>query len=138
MLVQLLKFTHLIFTLALLGSAISCLILVGSKKFANTPFHQSHIITRLNKAMLLLGLFAGLTGTLLVQPKNYTFQTHWIQAAYIFLTLFGLSIASLIFLKKKNIPRWIGIVAYLILLAILIGITHDAVTKSTFLIFSSS
>lgn len=136
MLVHLLKFTHLIFTLGLLGSAISCLILVGSKKFVNTPFHQPDIITRLNKAMLVMGLFAGLTGTLLVYPKNYTFQTHWIQAAYVFLTLFGLSIASLIFLKKKNIPRWVWVVSYLILLAILIGITHDAVSKSTFL-FSS-
>jgi uncharacterized membrane protein SirB2 len=82
--------------------------------------------------MLYFSLFAILTGTLLVYPKHFTFHTPWIQAAYLLVTIFSLGILTL--QKKNKIPRLIKLFSYLILIVILIGVIHDAVTKSTFIL----
>jgi len=93
--------------------------------------------------MLVLCLFAMITGTLLVIPKHFTFHTPWIQAAYLLLLCAGLGIFSLILLKKKRIlkkgnepfsrkERAVWQFAYFVLAIVLIGIIHDAVTKTTF------
>ncbi|MHB1947493.1 MAG: hypothetical protein ACYCQI_05205 [Gammaproteobacteria bacterium] len=126
MLIHVLKFIHLLATLGLLGLAIACLSLVSSKKF--------DLITRLNKIMLALVLFAMLTGTFLVIPKHFTFHTPWIQAAYFFCVIFFLGVLILILTQKHCKQRWAWYLSYLLLIGILIGIVHDAVTKSTFLI----
>jgi hypothetical protein len=141
-LVFFIKFIHLLLTLGLLSSAIYCLIVIGSRQFATRVSSRQNLF-RLNKIILILGLFAMLTGTLLVIPKHFTFHTPWIQAAYVLLMIFGLGIASLALLKKKRLfqkdrvisrkERLGWQVAYLILIIILIGIIHDAVTKTTFL-----
>ncbi|MDR3478294.1 MAG: hypothetical protein P4M14_09720 [Gammaproteobacteria bacterium] len=126
-LVYLLKFMHIIFALSLLGTAVYCIVAVGFKKKSNL---------RLNKILLLLSVFALLTGSLLVIPKHYSFTTPWIQAAYILVLLFGLLVSGLLVLKKKmwlNHPTW-WLLSYLFLTALLIIIIHDAVTKSTFLL----
>lgn len=124
MLVNVTKFIHLIATLGLLGLAISCVALVGSKRF--------DLITRYNKIMLALTCFAILTGTLLIYPKGFTYHTPWIQAAYIFSTIFCLGLLLLIYLHKYQ-QRWLWCLSYLLLIIILIGIVHDAVLKTTFL-----
>lgn len=133
MLIHFLKFIHLLSTLGLLGSAIFCLALVCSKKFTAVNLNYPDLLTRLNKIMLVLAFFAMLTGTFLVYPKHFTFHTPWIQAAYLFVMLFSLGVLSLLLLKKKREQRWLWCLSYLVLIFILIGIIHDAVTKTTFL-----
>lgn len=125
MLIHVLKFIHLIATLGLLGLAIACLSLVASGKF--------DLITRLNKIILALVAFAVLTGTFLVIPKHFTFHTPWIQAAYFFCVIFFLGVLILILAQQYRNQRWLWYLSYVLLIGILIGIVHDAVTKSTFL-----
>ena len=122
MLIHLIKFIHVLFALGLLGTTIYCLTF-----FITTS--PRHALVSLNKFLLLLSLFAMLTGTLLVHPKNFTFQTPWIQAAYFLLFVYAVGISLFLILKKIN--RWVGLFFYLILFTILILITHDAVTKTT-------
>lgn len=132
MLIDLLKFIHIIFVLGLLGAVGYCLYLVGTKRFAMFHFNQGDPITRLNKIMLYLALCAILTGTFLVYPKHFTFHTPWIKAAYVLVGFFCLVMGTLIFFKKKRHKRWWRLI-YLVMLILLVGVTHDAVTKSTFL-----
>lgn len=133
MLIHFLKFIHLLLTLGLIGSALTCLALIGSKQFSSVHFDSQNTITRLNKMMLLLALLVMLTGTFLVHPKHFTFHTPWIQAAYVLVLIFSLAIASLILFKKNLKQKWLWRVTYLCLIIVLIGIIHDAVTKTTFL-----
>lgn len=138
MLVNFIKFIHLLLTLGLLGSASYCLTLIGSK---TTSIHN---FIRLNQIMLLLCILAMLTGTFLVIPKQFTFHTPWIQAAYLLLLVVGLGIFSIVLLKKKRLPKKTTMelprtdcivwrLAYFVLILLLIGIIHDAVTKTTFI-----
>jgi hypothetical protein len=125
--VYLLKFAHILLVLSLLGTAVYCIVAVGLKKNSNL---------RLNKILIILSLLALLTGSLLVIPKHYTFTTPWIQAAYIFVIVFGLLVTGLTLLKKKmwlTHPRW-WLLSYTLLTILLIIIIHDAVTKTTFLL----
>jgi hypothetical protein len=134
MLIPILKFFHLICVLSLLGSTAYCLFLIGSKKFSlanNTHLHEK--ITRLNKILLGVGLLAMLTGTLLIYPKNFTFHTPWIQAAYLLVSLFGLGVFTLIKLNKKN-WRGVRLLVYVALVMLLFTLIHDAVTKTTFIL----
>jgi len=141
MLIHIVKFIHLVFALGLLGLAIYCLLLIGSKKFGMTTRNHRQRIIRSNKILLLFSLLAMITGSLLVIPKHFTFHTPWIQAAYILLLVFGVGIALLTLLKRKrvsrrgisNTERFGWLVAYCFLIMILIGIVHDAVMKATFL-----
>jgi uncharacterized membrane protein YozB (DUF420 family) len=130
LIVNFLKFIHLLLTLSLLGSVGYCLALLISKnRIANRP-----LIYRLNKIILVLAFFAMLTGTFLVHPKHFTFHTPWIQAAYILIVCFSLGLFALMFLSKKQIRfSGIAIFFYLLLLLVLVFIVHDAVTKTTFL-----
>jgi hypothetical protein len=136
MLVSILKFFHLLFVLGLLGSTIYCLFLIGSKKFALANTHLYDKITSLNKALLGFGLLAMITGSMLVYPKHFTFQTHWIQAAHLLITGFILSIATLLLLRKKISAehRGVCLLSYATLLVVLIILIHDAVTKTTFIL----
>ncbi len=127
MLINALKFIHLILTLSLLGSTMCCLFLAGFQKTSLTA------LTPLNRAILWLLVFTALTGTLLVYPKHFTFHTPWIQAAYILVFLSGALVSLLLALRRKNPWRWIGKVSYVFLLILLIVVIHDAVSKTTFL-----
>src|SRR5437762_1129139 len=93
MIIDILKWLHLLLTLSLLGSTCFCLVLVSRKQFDN--------IHKLNRLMLWLLLFALLTGTLLVYPKHFTFHTPWIQSAFILVFLFGTLLSLLMPLQKK-------------------------------------
>ncbi len=127
MLIDIVKFIHLLLTLSLLGSTFFCLILISFKK-------QDERVVRLNRLMLWLLLLTLLTGSLLVYPKHFTFKTPWIDAAYLLVFLFGGLISLLLTLKRKKYywkPLWC--VSYVLLIVVLIGIIHDAVTKTTFL-----
>jgi len=132
-LIEVLKFIHLLLTLSLLGSTLFCLILISLKK--RVLIHSPHddIIIRLNRIMLWLLVFAVLTGTLLVYPKHFTFHTPWIKAAYLLVFLFGTLVSLLTTFRKKNMWRWSTGLGYLMLIMMLIGIVHDAVTKTSFL-----
>jgi cell division protein FtsW (lipid II flippase) len=135
MLIALLKFLHMLFTLGLSGAIIYCIILVSSRKFAlNNPYHH-HKIYFINRALMWLMTFTILTGTLLIYPKHFTFHTPWIQAAYTLVLVFSMIVGLLIVLAKKNSQqkRWLWLLAYMLLAVILIGIIRDAVTKTTLL-----
>lgn len=125
MLINALKCIHLLLTLSLLGSIFYCLILVSLKKYTE--------LIRFNRIMLWLLVLTILTGTLLVYPKHFTFQTPWIKAAYIFVFLFGTIVSMLLVFKKRAYSRAVWGISYFLLMMILIGIVHDAVTKTTFL-----
>ena len=125
MLIYLIKFIHLIFTLSLLGSTVYC--------FALSRFIPSSIekITRVNKTIFLQIIMTVITGTLLIYPKHFTMHTPWIQAAYLFVFIFSLCIFLLVLFKDKIKSRWVGLSTYLFLFLILIAIVHGAVTKTT-------
>lgn len=125
MFIYIIKFIHLLIALGLLGSTLYCVYLISSNTLTK--------ITRLNKIILFMSPFALLTGTLLIYPSNYTFHTHWIQAAYIFFILFCIGMICLIFFKEKLTSPWQWRITYLLLIIILLFITHDAVTKTTFI-----
>lgn len=137
MLTNFIKFIHLLLTLSLLGSTFFCILLIGFKKFNRPRFYQS------SKVILVLALLAALTGTLLVHPRHFTFHTPWIRAAYLLMTCFALSILTLMQFNKKSKTSVNGLmterkyglwlVVYLFLAIMLIGVIHDAVTKTTFL-----
>ena len=126
MLIDVLKFIHLLLTLSLLGSTFFCLILISLK-------NRSEILTRLNRIMLWLLVLTLLTGTLLIYPKHFTFHTPWIKAAYLLVFLCGTVLSLLVILRKKRISNWYRGASYLLLILMLIGIIHDAVTKTSFL-----
>lgn len=133
MFIDVLKFFHLLFTLSLLGSALVCLVVVGSKKFAHVELANRQTVLQLNKWMLKIAGLAMLTGTFLVYPKHFTFHTPWIQAAYILVFVFCMSITVLVLFRDRLKHRWLLRGIYLFLILLLIGVVHDAVTKSTFL-----
>lgn len=120
--VNFLKFIHVLIALSLLGSTFYCVA------FARL---RSAYVMRINTLLLCLGILALLTGTLLVYPKHFTFKTPWIIAAYLLLFVFcgGLLLLNKMKFKIQSINKLI----YIFLFFVLILITHDAVTKTTFL-----
>lgn len=130
MLTNIIKFIHLLLTLGLLGSTVFCIVLIGTKKLTSSRFYQSC------KIILLLALLVAFTGTLLVHPRHFTFHTPWIQAAYLLIISFIISILLLMHVRKKQVEinHWPWQLAYCGLVILLITIIHDAVTKTTFLI----
>lgn len=121
MLIYLIKFIHVLFALGLLSLTLCCIVSFDTLKLA-----------RFNKTLLIMSPFLVLSGTLLVQPKGYSFHTPWIMAAYLFIITF--CAGTILLLLYRNLSHWFRCTLYLILLAILIVITHDAVTKTTFLV----
>lgn len=137
MLIHIIKFLHMLFTLGLFTAAIYCIALVSSRKFSQPNSLQHRKIARLNRLMLWLLLFAILTGTALIYPKHFTFQTPWIDAAYVYALVASI---SLLLLKKSHLNftstrRELWLLAYFILLALLIVVIRDAVTKTSYLFF---
>lgn len=130
MLINIIKFIHIIFVLILCGATIYCLAQVTAKKYALASL-QNDTVTRLNKIILgCLGV-AAVTGTLLVYPKHFTFHTPWIQAAYLFVVILSASIFLLLLFRKSLRSRWILGGSYVGLGVVLIAVIHDAVTKHT-------
>jgi hypothetical protein len=125
-LINLIKFFHLVFALSLLGSVIFCFGALYTRSTLT-------FFSRLNKSMLILAPLAMITGSLLVYPKHFTFHTPWIQAAYALVTVFCVSIFMLSFFKNIINKRWMLQMVYLGLIVILVLVVHDAVTKTTFL-----
>lgn len=125
MLTYFIKFLHVFIALGLLGLTVVCFALAGP--------HNLNKILRINKILLILTPFALITGTLLVYPKQYTFHTPWIMAAYGLLGVFCSAIILALFLQEKIAKRWVWKIIYFLLLGILTMIVHDAVTKTSFL-----
>jgi hypothetical protein len=125
MLINLIKFVHILLMLALVAGIIASLFQVKAKKFTSNRFDNSLLIT------CLLLVF---TGTLLVHPKHFSFHTIWIQVAYVLIILFGLALLLSRLFKKPGAAarRWAWAGLYLFLLLILFCIIHDAVTKLVF------
>lgn len=125
MLVNFLKFIHVLLALGLLGSVCYCLI----------TLRANPTIVRLNNYFLWLLLPVVITGTLLVYPSHFTFHTPWIQAAYFLVLIFFVVMSALILLRAKIQSKMWWQVIYLGLMILLMVVVHDAVTKSTFFSF---
>jgi hypothetical protein len=123
--IYIIKFVHVLFALSLLGLTVYCLSLTNAK-------YQTRLLF-FNKNLLMISFFALITGSLLVYPKHFTFHTPWIQAAYLLIIIYGIMIGLFIAFSKKITRVWIWRCLYLSLIAILVIIIHDAVTKHTFL-----
>ncbi len=119
MLISFLKFIHVLTALALLGSTLYCLFTLSSQTSR-----------RLNY-LLLLTLFALMTGTLIVYPFHFTFHTPWIKAAYVLILLFSLGLLGLKLSSNRRLSTQRGFA--ILLISLLLMIIHDAVTRSTFL-----
>jgi hypothetical protein len=132
MLTSILKFVHMLFVLTLLGSTFYAVVLVTSRKFVIAKTHQHARLQRVHQIMLLSLTFALVTGTLLVYPKELTFRTYWIQAAYGLSAVFagGVILLSLFQQHKLTDKRWTWAIFYFLLGAVLVGSIHGAVTKS--------
>jgi hypothetical protein len=130
-----LKFAHVLVALSLLGLAVYCIVLTGSRKYAIANIHHHNKILRAHRAMLVIVVFALISGSLLVYPKNFTFHTPWIRAAYLFCMVFVAGILGMTLWKKKFVTskRMTWLTLYILLIIILLGLVHDAVTKTTFL-----
>lgn len=132
-LIDLIKFIHLLLTVSILGLVIYCFILLCSNSFRKKSDARRQNIIQINKLLLIAVFFAVLTGTLLVYPKHFTFHTPWIQAAYFLVSVFVLMIVMLIFFRKKQKIQLLWGLIYFMLILLLVGIIHDAVTKTTLL-----
>ena len=133
MLINLIKFIHILLTLGLFGLTAYCLTFISSSHFTQT---KNDSLTYLNKIILIFAFFAAMTGTLLVYPKHFTFHTPWILAAYVLVFVYSLGVCALILFRKQRKYRWLWYCVYGILILILVAVIHDAVTKNTFLLFS--
>jgi uncharacterized membrane protein SirB2 len=128
MMINLIKFIHIICALSLIGGTMLC--------FAYVSKHKAEVTPSTHRIIAYISTLALLTGTLLIYPKHFTFYTPWIQAAYVLITCYAIVIAML--KRYKDYPflknHKIILLIYLLLLVVLMLITHDAVTKKTFLI----
>jgi hypothetical protein len=116
MLVNIIKFFHILCVLSLLGGTFLC-------AFSN----------RFKKALIIISFFAILTGTFLVYPKHFTFHTPWIKAAYVLSFLFIMGMIFISWLDKKNKSKKLIYFFSIFSMIILFFIIHDAVNKNTFL-----
>ena len=127
MFINIVKFIHLLCVLGLLGLVVNSLVALSLRKFSRNPANKAYLINQ-NKNMLWLAIFAVLTGTLLVYPKHFTFHTPWIEAAYLLVTLF--IIAVFVLKRLPNLPNYLKIISYILLITLLVCVIHDAVTKT--------
>jgi uncharacterized membrane protein len=141
-----LKLLHLLNGTLLLGTLISSylVVLYAGRQQSACLFTSLIRSTFIFDIVVLLTLLAQLlTGSLLVHPRHYDFNTPWITAAYILLTvvvsLWILTIFTRINHYRRvahnnfvSTPKRLHIYYALILIAVIL-IIHDAVTKYTFL-----
>ncbi len=135
--IALIKAFHLVLVMILLTIPIVLL-------FLNLKKPQDYLDLRhkmLRLALWLLGLL-GLSGSLLVHPRHFTFHTPWILAAY-FLVFIGAILIQYPYrqykiLGTRNLPLsssflWLERGTLILSFVLFIGIIHDAVTKQTFI-----
>jgi hypothetical protein len=134
MLIDVLKFLHLLCILGIVGSTLYCIRLVATKKFALANTNHQQKISLLNRIIMWLVVFAIITGTLLVHPTNFTFHTPWIIAAYLLIAVFSFGMGMLQMMRKrfKQQPRWVWLVIYGLLMIVLMLVVQGAVTKTAF------
>lgn len=132
MLVNTVKWLHMLCTLGLLGLVFLCLVLVSTQKLRDPMSSVHHELRQLNRAILWLALFALCTGTLLVYPKHFTFHMPWIEAAYLLIFIVGTWVSLLLrFSKQTKKSAWVWRGSYIGLIILLSAIIHDAITKTS-------
>ncbi len=130
LLVQLIKCIHLLLTLSIVGAIFYSFVAVFSPRFETK---RRAMVIRLNKGLVGLIFFAGLTGALLIYPRHFSLQTPWIQAAFLLVSVCWVVLLGLLAIRHKTYYRWVCGFVYVLLILILIGVIHDAVTKTTFI-----
>lgn len=125
MLIDILKFLHILCALTLFG-----LVLFNLISLLITPKKMLSIHTDYFSVIVMIILFV--TASFLVIPKGYTFATPWINIAFTFLTLIMIQMCLSIYLKiKKNHLKKLLTLNYGVMVIILMMIIHDAVSKHT-------
>ena len=124
--VELLKFFHVLVALTLFGFVLANLLTQ-----LMTP--KQILSPRIDQLSLLLCVLLMITASMLVVPEGYTFTTPWINAAFIYLAvvMLQLVLACVLKVKKPPVSTWVLLLNYGMMIVILMGIIHDAVTKHT-------
>lgn len=123
---EIIKFIHIVFALLLFGMVFFNLAYTIRSTSANTLLATEYI--GIAAAMIML-----VTGGMLVIPKGYLFTTPWINAAFVFLTVVICQIGLSIYLKSHDNQKLNKFLTlnYIVMIIIIVGIIHDAVTKHT-------
>ena len=125
MLIEVLKFLHILCALTLFG-----IILFNLAHQLTVKKNTLSISTDYLSLLIIVLLFG--TASFLVIPKGYTFATPWINMAFTLLTLITLQVCLSLYVKiKKPHLRNMLTLNYGIIIIMLIMIIHDAVTKHT-------
>ena len=124
MIIEFIKFLHLLCALTLFGLILFNFFVLAVKKVA--------LSYKTDYAALFVILVLFVTASFLVIPKGYTFATPWVNAAFTFLTVVSAQLGLAIYLKKSPSPSSSGCsLNYALILLILSIIIHDAVVKHT-------
>ena len=121
--ISILKFIHVLCVMGLLSLSAYCVVMKPS-------FMKIH---RVPLYLLGMALFALITGTLLVHPKQFTFHTPWIQTALVSTILLCTTMIVFTVFFARTWKSFGIKVFYLVLLITFIAIAHDAINKTSFL-----
>ncbi|MDF1796833.1 MAG: DUF2269 family protein [Coxiellaceae bacterium] len=141
------KWLHLCLVLLLLGGLFASYgFTLAAMRSSRTGLRQQVVSLSCwgSRAVWVAMAVLAITGTLLVHPRGYTFQTPWINAAYLFLALAAFCLYVIHFLKQQLLNQRSAsiytLVFYhvlnMVLFITLIVIAYEAVSKQTFLRFS--
>lgn len=132
-----LKTIHVLLATFLFGTQMLYYVLLCMADRQPHASHPSEILTqniRINIVLVALLIGAALSGTALVTPYGWTFQTPWIRGAYILILFYVILWLISIRLTYARQTLSIGLhTCYVLMLFILMMIIKDAVTKQTWL-----
>ncbi|MDF1655580.1 MAG: DUF2269 family protein [Coxiellaceae bacterium] len=141
------KWIHLIFVALLIGAMCSGYWFgLSAINQPESPWRQQlwRVSCWGDRAAFIMFALLALTGTILVLPKGYTFQTPWINAAYLFLTLAVVLFITLVKIKARLYQslsdeglggsKFFYHAIYAVILIVLTVIAFEAVSKQTFMV----
>lgn len=133
-----LKAFHLLLATLLLGIQIFNYLLVSLTKNQSVAQVTLRTACKIDTAIVALMIVVFISGTLIVPIYHWNYQTPWISAAYLFLTITTLLWVTNIYLKKRwiNGKKHIKLfhICNIFIIVLLLIIIKDAVTKKTWLI----
>lgn len=143
LLTDFIKALHVTAGISLIAFLVFGLVVISQRQAVLIQHQQTlaSIMPKIDRFGLLALGTAVLAGTLLVPMRHYSYQTPWIEAAYILLVVCGLLLRVCLFLKQKIIAsadnptglKFLFVSLSIITMILLFFVIHDAVFKATFL-----
>ncbi len=132
--VALIKFSHLILALGIVGMLFCCMLAT----FKQPLFAYNHkTITHIERGLIIMMTIGMITGAFLVYPKGFTFHTPWIRAAFELLTMSIVLLGIQNLWRRKKTPTTVSQrifrLNYVVIIILMVLLTHDAITKHTWL-----